>query len=141
MAEQPSGADLPPTDPHLGRPLDTAEYHTEELPATPVRDRTITASNWIEAPPSLRDLGREIGEDQAAYKRRIGAWLLWRAGPPAKGDAVYMAFAAGDLGVAHTFRLDPDGAGEGVGPSGATHTRFRSWKEDLRDNQPESPEA
>jgi hypothetical protein len=30
-----------------------------------------------------------------------------------------------------TFRLFPDGTGDGVGPSGQRHTRFRTWKEDL----------
>jgi hypothetical protein len=29
--------------------------------------------------------------------------------------------------------LFPDGSGDGVGPSGERHGRFRSWKEDLRD--------
>ena len=33
-----------------------------------------------------------------------------------------------------TFRLHPDGTGEGTGPSGAAHDRFRTWKEDLRDH-------
>jgi hypothetical protein len=70
------------------------------------------------------------------YKRRIGGWLLWRAGPATKADARYMAVAATDPAVQHTFRLFPDGAGEGTGPSGRVHTRFRSWKEDLRENQP-----
>ena len=56
-------------------------------------------------------------------------------GPRVARDARYMAIAADDLGVTYTFRLHPDGAGEGVGPSGASHTRFRTWKEDLRDAQ------
>ena len=34
----------------------------------------------------------------------------------------------------HTFRLFADGHGEGKGPSGVTHARFRTWKEDLRDH-------
>jgi len=69
----------------------------------------------------------------ARYLRRIGPWLLWRAGPPSKGDARLWAARADDLATAHTFRLFPDGRGEGTGPSGATHERFRTWKEDLRD--------
>jgi hypothetical protein len=40
---------------------------------------------------------------------------------------------ADDLAVSYTFRLHSDGSGDGVGPSGARHTRFRAWKEDLRD--------
>jgi len=32
------------------------------------------------------------------------------------------------------FRLFPDGTGDGVGPSGRAHSRFRTWKEDLRDH-------
>jgi len=70
---------------------------------------------------------------EAEYKRRIGRWLLWRAGPATAADARYLAIAADDLTVLHTFRLFPDGTGEGTGPSGTSHTRFRTWKEDLRD--------
>jgi len=35
--------------------------------------------------------------------------------------------------VTYAFRLFPDGSGEGLGPDGGTHTRFREWKEALRD--------
>ena len=67
------------------------------------------------------------------YKRRIGRWLLWRAGPATGADARYMAIASDDLAERFTFRLFPDGNGDGLGPSGRSHTRFRTWKEDLRD--------
>jgi hypothetical protein len=117
------------------RPVVDDEIHTEDLPATPQRDRTIPATAWIEAPPELRALGADIGEDLVAYKRRIGPWLLWRAGPASRGHARYMALDARDLGRRHTFRLYPDGTGEGEGPDGTTHTRFRLWKEALRDAQ------
>lgn len=69
-----------------------------------------------------------------AYKRRLGPWLLWRAGPARGADARYLAVRAEDLDDHHTFRLLPDGTGEGTGPSGSSHTRFRTWKEDLRDH-------
>ncbi len=116
------------------RPLDHTPRHTEDLPATPVRDRNIPATAWVEAPQSLLQLGDDIGQaHDITYKRRIGPWLLWRAGPAAGADARYMALRAGDLDQQHTFRLFPDGTGDGVGPSGARHTRFRTWKEDLRD--------
>ena len=42
--------------------------------------------------------------------------------------------AADDLERRFTFRLFPDGRGEGTGPDATTHTRFRSWKEALRDD-------
>jgi hypothetical protein len=45
-----------------------------------------------------------------------------------------MAVRADDLDRSFTFRLYPAGTGTGVGPSGATHQRFRTWKEDLRDH-------
>jgi hypothetical protein len=45
-----------------------------------------------------------------------------------------MVLAADDLSTRYTFRLFPDGNGDGLGPSGTAHTRFRSWKEDLRDH-------
>jgi hypothetical protein len=65
------------------------------------------------------------------YKRRLGRWLLWRAGPASKGHARYLAVDADELDRSWSFRLFPDGSGEGTGPSGEVHTRFRSWKEDL----------
>jgi hypothetical protein len=117
------------------RPVDNTALHTEELPPTPVRDRNIPATAWIEAPDSVTTAGDDLpGEPVADYKRRIGPWLLWRAGPATGGDARYVVVRADDLDVACTFRLFPDGTGEGAGPSGTTHTRFRSWKEDLRDH-------
>lgn len=116
------------------RPLVERDHHTDELPATPQRDRTIPAPRWVEAPPELLALGDDIGSPVVAYKRRIGRWLLWRAGPATKGDARYMALNADDLGDRYTFRLFPDGTGEGEGPGGQRHTRFRSWKEALRDS-------
>lgn len=116
------------------RPLVATDHHTEDLPPTPQRDRTIPAERWLEAPAELLALGADIGEPVVAYKRRIGRFLLWRAGPPSKGDARYMALAADDLGQRYTFRLFPDGTGEGTGPDGRRHTRFRIWKEALRDS-------
>src|SRR3989442_9023504 len=67
------------------RPLVETDHHTEDLPATPQRDRTIPAERWVEAPPELLALGADIGEPVVAYKRRIGGWLLWRAWPPRQG--------------------------------------------------------
>ena len=116
------------------RPVDTTTVHTDDLPPTPVRDRQIPSSAWVEAPPELVGLGDDIGGPLVAYKRRIGPWLLWRAGPAARADARYLAIDHRDLRRQYTYRLHPDGSGEGVGPSGRTHTRFRTWKEDLRDH-------
>lgn len=115
------------------RPVDPTPVTTADLPATPTRDRNIPAEAWAEAPDALRALGEDLGHPVVAYKRRIGPWLLWRAGPASKADARYMVLHADDLERRYTFRLFPDGTGEGVGPSGARHTRFRTWKEDVRD--------
>ena len=115
------------------RPLVEVDHHTEDLPELPQRDRTIPAERWVEAPPGLLALGEDIGAPMAIYKRRIGGWLLWRAGPPSKGDSRYMALAADDLDRQFTYRLFPDGTGTGEGPDGVVHTRFRTWKEALRD--------
>ena len=117
------------------RPTDPTPIDTSELPATPVRDRNIPASAWRQSPTSLRELGDDLpGRPEAEYKRRIGDWVLWRAGPAKHGDARYWAGDVDDLDRSFTFRLFPDGSGSGVGPSGATSDRFRSWKEDLRDH-------
>ncbi|HLF40832.1 MAG TPA: hypothetical protein VI854_05075 [Acidimicrobiia bacterium] len=130
MARETINAMSAPED----RPLVETDHHTEDLPATPQRDRTIPAGRWVEAPAELKSLGEDIGAPVVAYKRRIGRWLLWRAGPAAKADARYMALASDDLADQYTFRLFPDGTGEGIGPDGVRHTRFRSWKEALRDS-------
>ena len=116
------------------RPVDLTPVHTADLPLTPIRDRNIPATAWVEAPEGLLRLGDDIGGRTAMYKRRIGPWLLWRAGPAVKADSRYWAGHVDDLTRSHTFRLHPDGPGEGTGPSGATHDRFRAWKEDLRDH-------
>jgi hypothetical protein len=121
--------------PYDQRPADDTPIHTADLPPTPVRDRNIPATAWVEAPDSVRTAGNDLPDNPVAeYKRRIGPWLLWRAGPATGGDARYVVVRVEDLDVGYTFRLFPDGTGEGVGPSGATHGRFRAWKEDLRDH-------
>ena len=83
----------------------------------------------MEAPDVLHAIGDETGEP-VEYKRRIGRFLLWRAGPPV-GESVYMA-VADDLAAAYRFDLHGR-RGRGMGPDGAVHQRFRSWKEALRD--------
>jgi hypothetical protein len=114
------------------RPADATPIHTAQLPDTPTRDRNIIASAWIEAPEQVRHLGDDLlGRPEATFKRRIGQFVLWRAGPASGVDAWYWAADADDLSRQTTFRLFPDGSGDGVGPSGKRHTRFRTWKEDL----------
>ena len=116
------------------RPTDHTPVHTADLPPTPVRDRNIPATAWIEAPDRLLDLGADLPDTPVAeYKRRIGPWILWRAGPAKGGDARYWAMHA-ERGDEYVLRLHPDGGADGAGPSGRHHTRFRSWKEDLRDH-------
>src|SRR5689334_24429653 len=126
------GWHVPPT-PAEERPPTDHDWSTAELPATPQRYFLIPAERWTEAPAALKTLGADFGVDLVAYKRRIGRYLLWRAGPAKGADARYMAVDADDLDRRYTFRLFPDGSGEGVGADGATHERFRTWKESLRD--------
>jgi hypothetical protein len=113
------------------RPIDPTPVHTADLPPTPIRDRNIPAEAWIEAPSELLGLGDDIGRPAITYKRRLGGWLLWRAGPASRADARYLAVDSADLTRQFSFRLHPDGTGSGIGPSGARHERFRAWKEDL----------
>ena len=121
--------------PYHQRPDDDTPVHTVDLPLTPLRDRAIPATAWAEAPRELLELGEDLpGRPVASYKRRIGPWLLWRAGPATKADARYWAARADDLANQWTFRLLADGTGHGEGPSGTEHGRFRTWKEDLRDS-------
>ncbi len=116
------------------RPPIDRDYATVDLPDTPQRDFLIPAERWIEAPAELLALGDDIDVALVAYKRRIRQWLLWRAGPAAKADARYMAIDAQNLRRQYTFRLWADGRAEGIGPDGVLHTRFRTWKEALRDD-------
>jgi hypothetical protein len=110
------------------RPVDDTPVSTEELPDTPVRDRNIPATAWREAPEELLRLGDDLPDQPVAeYKRRIGPWLLWRAGPATGGDARYLAIQADDLSVTRAFRLYPDGNGD----DGEGRTRFRAWKQSL----------
>ena len=120
------------------RPPITHDVHTADLPPLPQRDSLIPVERWVEAPEVARTLGADLGITLVAYKRRIGDYLLWRAGPAKGADARYLAVCADDLDEVYTFRLFPDGSGEGVGADGATHTRFRAWKESLRDRSLES---
>jgi hypothetical protein len=120
------------------RPPVASDYHTEDLPPLPQRDYLIPAERWVEAPRDLRELGADFGVTLVAYKRRIGRYLLWRAGPASRADARYMALAADDLDERFTFRLWPDGRGEGVSADGRTHERFRTWKEALLDAREDS---
>ena len=99
------------------RPTDDTPVHTADLPPTPIRDRNIPATAWVEAPADLLALGADLpGTPVAEYKRRIGPWLLWRAGPASGGDARYWAALAADTAHAFTLRLFPDGRAEGRGP-------------------------
>jgi hypothetical protein len=122
-----------PTPAEARPPTDRA-WHTDELPPLPQRDFLIPATRWVEAPAELRSLGADLGVDLVAFKRRIHSYLLWRAGPAVHADARYMAIDARDLRRQFTFRLFPDGSGEGEGPDGQVHRRFRTWKEVLRDD-------
>ena len=114
------------------RPFDFTPLDTADLPPTPTRDRNIAATAWKQAPAELLELGEplDIAAPTIAYKRRIGTWLLWRAGP-ARGPARYLAIDSEDLARQCSFEIDPHGQHRGHGPSGTAHDRFRSWKEDL----------
>ena len=113
--------------PAEARPPTDRDWHTDELPATPQRDFLIPVQRWVEAPDVVRHLGDDLGIELVAYKRRIGRWLLWRAGPARGADARYAAVDADDLTRTCTFRLFPDGNGD----DGEGRTRFRAWKEHL----------
>ncbi len=95
------------------RPIDPTPIHTADLPPTPIRDHNMPASAWIEAPDELVHLGDDIDQPLVTYKRRIGRWLLWRAGPASRSNARYLALDADDLDHRYSFRLFADGHGRG----------------------------
>lgn len=110
------------------RPFVDDEVDTADLPDTPTRSYRIPAEAWRQAPDELLRLGDGLGEP-VEYKRRIGRYLLWRAGPPV-GEAWYLAIARDDLARRFRFRLSGK-TGSGTGPDGVQHERFRAWKESL----------
>ncbi len=114
------------------RPFDYTPIHTWELPDTPLRDKNIAAQAWIEAPKSLLSSGDDLGSVKIAYKRKIGKWLLWRAGPARRSDARYVAVSLDENQEICTFRIFPDGTGNGIGGDGKNYTNFRSWKISLK---------
>ena len=117
------------------RPIDDTPVHTADLPPTPMRDRNIPATAWVEAPPSSWPLGDDLpGRPVATYKRRIGRWLLWRAGPATGADARYLVRStpADDLGPTTTIPAFPGRPGDGIGPSGQSpRSGSGAWKERL----------
>jgi len=121
------------TMPAEDRPLIDHMVHTHELPPLPQRESRIIASQWIEAPNEIRTLGDDLQADPG-YLRGIGRYLLWRAGPAVRARARYGAVDSTDLKRIWTFELDANGNGEGLGPDGIIHSRFRTWKESLRDD-------
>ena len=133
----PQAPDLMP--PQSERAVDATPVHTADLP----RRRSATGGSprprGSKRRGAVLDLGADLDEPEVNYLRRIGPWLLWRAGPPSRGDARDLALWADDLGSTWTFRVLPDGSGEGEGPDGVVHQRFRTWKEALRDAGPHAP--
>ena len=115
------------------RPPVEHDVHTEDLPPLPQRESMIPVTRWIEAPDAVRHLGATIDVELVAYIRTIHGYLLWRAGRAAGEPARYCAVRSTDLEERWFFHLDADGNGTGTGPDGVEHTRFRTWKESLRD--------
>ena len=95
------------------RPYDDTPIHTADLPPTPVRDRNIPASAWVEAPDELLAAGRRparhAGRRLQAAHRPVAAVAgrPRRRGPRPR----YWVARADDLTVTYTFRLYPDGDG------------------------------
>ncbi len=121
------------------RPPIDHDVHTVDLPPLPQRESMIPATRWIEAPAVVVHLGAGIGVAPVSYIRAIHGYLLWRAGRAAGEPARYCAVRAADLEERWFFALDAEGNGRGVGPDGVEHTRFRTWKESLRDAGADGP--
>ena len=115
------------------RPFDYTPISLNDLPETPTRDRNIAATAWDQAPAVLLTLGEDLrGNPEAAFKRRIFGWLLWRAGPT-RGPCRYLALDPADSTDFYVFELGDEQSTGGKGPDGEWHLRFRAWKEALRD--------
>ena len=77
----------------------------------------IPATRWVEAPAELRALGADLGHELVAYIRRIGRFLLWRAGPAAAPTRATSPSPPTTSTEQYTYRLFPDGTAR-AGPDG-----------------------
>ena len=94
----------PHADPHR-RPAGDAD-----------RDRNIVASAWIEAPAELLALGADLpGRRRPSTSGASGRGCCGAPGRPPAATPATGRRDADDLAVQHTFRLFPDGNGDGVG--------------------------
>ena len=118
------------------RPADDTPIHTADLPAD--------AGARPQHPGDGVDRGARRRSSTSATTCPAARWPTTSAGsgrgccggpgpPPAPMPATSRCGPTTST-VHHTFRLFPDGDGDGTGPSGERHTRFRTWKEDLRDH-------
>ena len=112
------------------RPLDATPFTTAALPDTPHARPTDPGDRWRQAPPELLALDPR----RRRYLRRIGPWLLWRSGPATHDHATYWVARGGRPRRAAHPAPAAGRIGRRSGPSGARPSRFRTWKEDLRDN-------
>ena len=109
-----------PTMRYDERPVDDTPVHTADLPPTPVRDRNIPATAWVEAPADLLALGADLpghaGRRVQAAHRAVAAVagrtgvrrrrpLLGRASPTTPPSPTRCA-------------CTPTARAEGAGPSG-----------------------
>ena len=97
------------------RPYDETPVHTEDLPATPVRDRNIPPRPGSRRPPSCGRWATTCRAPMADYKRRIGP-VAAVAGRP--GDRRRRPLLGGPEPTTwrstYTFRLFPSGDGAGA---------------------------
>ena len=118
------------------RPIDDTPVHTADLPPTPIRDRNIPATAWVEAPADLLTLGDDLpGTPVADYKRRIGRGCC---GGPARHRRRRPLLGGPGVTTPPTpsrCACSPTARGDGRRPERHRPRRFRAWKEDLRDHQ------
>ncbi len=140
-APAPPGVDRPGlvsvTDalPYHQRPDDDTPVHTADLPATPLRDRAIPATAWVEAPAALlgprRRPARPAGGQLQAAHRPLAAV----AGRPRHQGR--RPLLGGPRRRPHRRpHLHPPPRRHrrrAPAPPAQVHQRFRTWKEDLRD--------
>ena len=104
-----------PPDPHR-RPARHAHSATGRSRPPPGWRRRPSCSPWPTTCPAPTTGGT------ARYLRRIGPWLLWRAGPARGADARYWVVPAPTTWPTQfTFDLFPDGSGAGRGPTEQPH--------------------
>ena len=133
MNDNPIEPGQPPALRYDQRPADHTPIHTEALPPTPIRDRNIVATAWIEAPEQLLTLGRRSAEPTGGRVQAADRRLAAVAGGSGRGRR--RPLLGGPRRRSHRsntrFGCSQTTPATALGPAGSGTRSSDPWKEDL----------